>query len=69
MGKTSGNRAVTGQSCGVELTALNANKVLGELPDMTSWAVIFLMGHRSEIAGDKLSKEEDSRLGTKCGLC
>ena len=34
---------------GTELTALNANKVLGKLPGTTSWAFTMLMRHRSEI--------------------
>ena len=64
---TSGSRVLTGQSCGrcmagSAVNALNAPKVLGKLPDMTSWAFNFLMGHRSEIAGCALSKVEDARL-------
>ena len=40
---------------GVELTALNANKVLGKLPDMTFWVFTMLKGHRTEIVSHKKS--------------
>ena len=46
-----------------ELTALNAHKVLGKLPDLASWASNSLMEHRSGIFSFKLSKAEDGRLG------
>ena len=68
--KTSGTRAVNRHRCarygklvGSELTAFNANQVLGKLPDMKSWAFNILMRHRSEKVGYKLSKVEDARLG------
>ena len=48
---------------GPELTALNANKVLGKLPDMTSWAFNTLMEHRSDKVSHNRSKVEDARLG------
>ena len=70
--RTSGTRVLTSQSCGrcVASSALNVLKapmVLGKLPDMTSWAIKFLMEHRSEIAGCALSKVEDARLDRLTG--
>ena len=52
---------VYGKLVGSEFTAFNADEVLGKLPDTTSWAWA-CMGHRSEIAGYKLSKVEDASL-------
>ena len=46
-----------------EPTALNANGVLGKLPDMTSWASNLLKGHRSEEVSHKLNKVKDARVG------
>ena len=57
---------VYGKLVGSELTTLNANRVLGKLPDMTSWAFSILVVHRSEIVSHKFSKV-DARL-SKCWL-
>ena len=80
--RTSGTRAVTGQKVwqvygkmvGSELTALNAPKVPGKLPDITYWACNILMEHRSEIVGLKLSQAQQGEgclLGQvdQCGIC
>ena len=64
-----GTLAVIGQSCGrcmvklvgSGLTTLNVNKVLGTLPDMTSWALNVLVEHKSaKVVSQQLSKVEDS---------
>ena len=39
-----------------------AVKELSDLPGMTTWAYVVLMGHRNEITGYLLSKAEDARL-------
>ena len=44
---------VYGKLVGSELTTLKANKVLGKLPDATSWAFNILMEHKSEIVGTR----------------
>ena len=62
---------MTGQRCGrlygkivgSELTALNAPKVLGKLPDITFWACNILMEDRREIVSSKLSKGKDASSG------
>ena len=47
---------------GSDLTILDANKVLGKLPDMASWAFKMFTEHRNEVVGHTLSKVEDVRL-------
>ena len=54
---------VYGKMVGSELTALNAPKVLGKLPDITFWACNILMEDRSEIVSSKLSKGKDASSG------
>ena len=46
---------VCGKNVGVS-SHTHANKVMGKLQDMTSWACIILMRHRNEIKSHKLSQ-------------